>query len=334
MTPQVASVGGLNSDQVKSVLRSALLAPSTRNTQPWLFRCTSEGIEVRADPARALPIADPDRRELRMSCGAALLNLRVAIQALGIHPTTTLLPRRDDPQLMAIVRPFTTRRVDSRSAELARAVPLRRTNRRPFTSADVPWWVLGELRAAAEAEHAWMPKLGTEHRERLYELVHAAHRAQVADPDFLAEWRRWTGRASGTRDGVPTYAAGVSTSANDSWVLRDFAPQDGIGEGTDPGVADPFVVVIGSFDDRPIDHLRAGQAMERVLLTATSVGLDASFISQPVEVPAVRAELKTLLGGGLWPQILFRIGYGTPMPWTPRRPLNEVMLAESGLVLA
>lgn len=55
-------------------------------------------------------------------------------------------------------------------------------------------------------------------------------------------------------------------------------------------------------DASELEQLRAGQASQRVLLTATAADLDASFISQPVEVGSVRAEPRRLLGGGLWPR--------------------------------
>jgi len=90
-------------------------------------------------------------------------------------------------------------------------------------------------------------------------------------------------------------------------------------------------LLTASFDDTAADRLRAGQAMQRVLLTATAAGFDASFISQPVEVPPVRAELRRLLGGGLWPQIVLRLGRGAPVPWTPRRSLDDVLLEPSRL---
>jgi nitroreductase len=332
MTTQVTSVGRLGYDQVESVLRAALLAPSTHNTQPWLFRCTSAGIELHADPGRTLPIVDTDQRELVMSCGAALFNLRVAIHSLGIHPATTLLPRRNEPDLLAVVRPFAARPAEARVTRLARAIPHRHTNRSPFTPATVPSFLLGALRTAAELEHAWMPALDPDQRRGLHDLVRTAHRAQLADPAFLEEWSQWTGPNRTTRDGVLTYAAGVDPVANVEWVFGDFDAHDGgNGHSTTTAEVDPLIVVIGSFDDERIDWLRAGQAMERVLLTATAAGLDASFISQPVEVRAVRADLRRLLGGGLWPQIVLRVGYGSPVPWTPRRPLEDVLL-DDGLL--
>ncbi|WP_410643585.1 Acg family FMN-binding oxidoreductase [Amycolatopsis sp. lyj-346] len=322
MTPPITSIGLLDPDQVKSVLGAAVLAPSTRNTQPWRFRCTASGIELHADPDRALPVADADRQELLISCGAALFNLRTAIHALGAHPATTPLPRRDNPTLLAVVRPFAARKPDRRLVRLADAIPRRRTNRIPFEAAVIPDTVVAELRHAAEAEQAWLPRLDPNQLDRLRNLVHKSHHAQVTDPAFLAERRHWTARPQDSCDGVPEYAAGWMVPEGGDWPLRDFgSPRRGPVDDSDP-----LVVVVGSFDDKQTDRIRAGQAMQRVLLTATAAGFDASFVSPPVEVPAVRAELRTLLGGGLWPQVVLRFGRGTPVPWTPRRSLDEVLL--------
>jgi hypothetical protein len=226
-----------------------------------------------------------------------------------------------------VVRPFAARKPDRRLVQLADAIPRRHTNRTPFEASVIPEAVVADMRHAAEVEQAWLPRLDAHQLEQLRDLVHEGHRVQVSNPAFLAEWRRWTARAQECRDGVPEYAAGTMHSDNGGWVLRDFGSRR---RGrTDE--SDPLVVVIGSFDDTRVDRIRAGQAMQRVLLTATAAELDASFISQPVEVPAVRAELRTLLGGGLWPQIVLRLGQGAPVPWTPRRSLDDVLLAPDRL---
>ncbi|MFI7119797.1 Acg family FMN-binding oxidoreductase [Amycolatopsis sp. NPDC049868] len=319
MTIQVTKVGRLNSEQVNSVLRSAMLAPSTHNTQPWLFRCTGTGIELHADPRRILPVTDPDGRELVLSCGAALFTLRTAIHALGFHPATTLMPSRADPDLLAVVRPLAERMPDQKVVRLARAIPRRRTNRRPFLSSVVPKPTLTTLRHAAELEHAWMSNLDAEQCLLLHDLTARARRKQLADPAFLAELGRWTGLGASARDGVPSYAT-EGSPADESWLLDEFGETAG-----DPRPV-PLVVAIGSLTDDRLDRLQAGQAMQRVLLTATASGLDASFISPPIMVREARAELRRLLGCGVWPQVLLRVGYGSPLPWTPRRPLNDVLL--------
>ncbi|MFC3454569.1 Acg family FMN-binding oxidoreductase [Amycolatopsis speibonae] len=324
MTIQVTRVGRLNSEQVNSVLRSATLAPSTHNTQPWLFRCAGTGIELHADPRRILPVTDPDGRELVLSCGAALFTLRTAIHALGFHPATTLMPSRADPDLLAVVRPLAERTPDPKVSRLARAITRRRTNRRPFLPSAVPRSTLATLRHATELEHAWMPSLDAEQCRALRDLTARARRVQLADPDFVAELGRWSGLGAGTRDGVPTYAT-EGSPADESWLLDEFGADEfgAGGAGTRP---DPLVVVIGSLTDERLDRLQAGQALQRVLLTATSAGLDASYISPPLMVRTARAELRRLLGCGVWPQVLLRVGYGLPLPWTPRRPLDDVLL--------
>ncbi|MBE1496286.1 nitroreductase [Amycolatopsis lexingtonensis] len=307
------------------MISAATLAPSTHNTQPWRFRCTPAGLELHADPERGLPAVDADGRELLLSCGAALFNLRTAIHALGAHPATTLLPRRDDPTLLALVRPFAARKPDRRLVQLADSIPRRHTNRTPFKTAAIPASVVAELRHAAEVEQAWLPRLDARQLDQLRELVHKSHQVQLNNPEFVAEWRYWTGRDRTSRDGVPDYAAGAMPADDGGWILRDFGAEPSPRRGR-IDESDPLVVVIGSFDDTRLDQLRAGQAMQRVLLTATTAGLDASFISQPIEVTDVRSELRQLLGGGLWPQIVLRLGRGAPVSWTPRRSLTDVML--------
>jgi hypothetical protein len=78
---------GLDADQLGATLTTACRAPSLHNSQPWRFRVGPDVIELWTDPERAMPAADPDGREQRMACGAALLTLRLALRGLGVRPT-------------------------------------------------------------------------------------------------------------------------------------------------------------------------------------------------------------------------------------------------------
>src|SRR5689334_12253367 len=123
---------GLSSRDTAEVLAAASRAPSVHNTQPWAFRITPDAIELHADPARRLPVADGQDQELRVACGAALLNLRLALQGRGIRPDVTRLPDRNRPALVAQVRPGGTAPGTPEITRLLAAVPRRQTNRRPF----------------------------------------------------------------------------------------------------------------------------------------------------------------------------------------------------------
>lgn len=325
---RVIPVGTLTAEQVRSVLLAAAAAPSLLNSQPWLFRCTPDGIELHADLDRAVPAADPDRREMLLACGAALLNARLAIRALGSYPDVRTFPSRTQPDLLAVVRPAGRRPATPADLDLAAAIAHRRTNRRPFLPTAVSTPVRTRLRKAAEVERAWLATVSPAQLPMLRAMLHRAHRIQTEDSEFMAEWSNWTGREDETPDGVPARNSGPLPEPQDQWVLRDFSGGRAAlrvpGKDFEP---DPLVVVVGSFQDGPPTRLQAGQAMQRVLLTATAAGLSASFLSQVVEVPATRKELRQLIGGGLWPQTVLRIGRGTtPVPPTPRRDLADMLL--------
>jgi hypothetical protein len=329
MNTRVIPVGTLTAEQVGSVLVAAVAAPSLHNSQPWRFHCTPTTIELYADTARAMPVADPDQRELLLSCGAALLNLRVAIRALGVHPAVQLLPDPHRPDLLAIVRPQGRSVVTPTDRQLAEAITRRHTNRRPFNPTPVPVPDRTRLRQAAKLEQAWMPTLTAEHLPILRRLLDQAHQIQRHDPSFVTEWDYWTGRNPDSTDGVPATSGGPAPEPQDEWVLRDYSAGQAHprvdGKDFEPN---PLIAVIGTFHDLPLAHLQAGQALQRVLLTATTAGLSASLLSQVVEVPATRTQLRELIAGGLWPHAVLRLGYGSAVSPTPRRDLDDVVTSQ------
>jgi hypothetical protein len=330
MTSRVPPVRSLTAGQVRSVIEAATAAPSLHNAQPWRFHCTPDAIELHADPGRAAPATDPDHRELLLSCGAALVNLRLAIRALGVYPEVRCFPVTEQTDLLAVVRPQGKREPTPADQELAAAIQQRHTNRRPFLPVPVPTPLHHRLRHAAEAERAWLAVVSPAQFPMLRGMLRRAHETQRRDPAVLAEWQSWIERDESTPDRL---------WAGPAAAVLPREPDDGQTENRLPGKdfqPSPLIAVIGSFHDNPLARLQAGQAMQRVLLTATTAGLTTSFLSQVVQVPQTRTELRTLIGGGLWPQTLLRIGYGTPVSATPRRPVEEVLsnpypeLGESG----
>ena len=137
----------------------------------------------------------------------------------------------------------------------------------------------------------------------------------------------WTGDRAEPGHGVPEISAGFAPAPQDEWALRDFSPGDPVerpsGKDYEPN---PFIAVLCSFYDGPLGELQAGQALQRVLLSATSLGLSASFMSQAVEVKKIREDLRRGLGGTLFPQTVLRLGFGTPVPRTPRLPVDDLVV--------
>ncbi|GGS44901.1 Acg family FMN-binding oxidoreductase [Actinokineospora fastidiosa] len=323
---------GLTAEQVSAVLTAAGMAPSLHNIQPWRFAVLPDRIELRADPAARLPATDPDDRELRLGCGAALLNLRLALELQGVRPLVTLTywawPGDDPDRPLAVVRHGGRSRVLPPTAALARAIPDRRTVRAPFHDAAVPATHRGRLVRAASDERCWLHSVDEpQDRARLRELVTRAHRVHAADPAVARELAAWTGHDGGRADGVPRTASGPAPEPQDEWVLRDFgaghARERVPGKDFEPA---PLIMVLQSYSDGPAEQVQAGQALQRVLLAVTSLGLSASLLSQPIEVAEVRGELRRFLGNRLTPQAILRVGYGPPARVTPRKPLSDLIV--------
>ena len=304
-------------------IRCATMAPSLHNSQPWLFRIRGAEVEVYADPGRRLQVLDPDGREQLVSVGAAVFTLRLALRQAGYASDVALFPVPGDADLVARVKVTHPATVTPGVEALAAAIAHRHTNRWPFAHTPVPADVLDRLRDEARWESAVLAEAGPDGRDAILSMVRSADRRLHARPGYRAELARWTG--SGQRhDGVPGWAVGP-WDALETVPIRDFAEMSPLPRPTEQFEPYPTILVLATAGDRRSDWVRAGQALQRVLLAATWKGLAATPISQPVEVPAVR-RLLIDPSAGLTVQMVLRIGYGTQAGRTPRRPLSDVLL--------
>ncbi len=69
-------------------------------------------------------------------------------------------------------------------------------------------------------------------------------------------------------------------------------------------------LVLCTFNQGAAAEIRAGQAMQRVILTAATVGFTVSPALDPVGLSALRADLRPCLGNTLVPQMVLRLGSG------------------------
>jgi nitroreductase len=309
-------------EELDGLIEHAVRAPSVLNTQPWRFVVDDTGPAVRlyADRGRQLAALDPRGRELTVSCGAALLYLRIAAEHRGLDPVVRALPDGGGPDLLAVV----TFRPDHRQGgddRLFRALTDRRTNRRPFTDEPVPFGVAAELAGAAAAEGAALHVFDEpDGKGALARLVAEGVLAQGADRAVSADIQTWLRPKDDPRpDGVPDSAQGMwdrhssmRTPAADVAEYKSRLVQRA-----------PAVLVLTTEGDGPADWLAAGQALARALVVAADRGLAASYANEPVEVERLRPEVAALVGGG-HPQIVFRVGYPKSEPASPRRPAHDV----------
>ncbi|KUO19748.1 Acg family FMN-binding oxidoreductase [Streptomyces dysideae] len=325
------SVDALDTKTVTALVEDATAAPSMFNAQPWRFRFhrADSTFHVRSDLERAIPRADPTTRALHLGCAAALFNLRVAAVHAGRQPVTELLPDPADPQLLATVRLTEPAPLDTDLAPLYPAIHRRHTSRHPLSDEEIPQPIKDALSAAALLEGARLTFPDTWHVQTLLDLVQDAEGRDATDPAAAEELRRWTRvgaeAVDAASDGVPDYAFGPRKHGGRAPV-RDFAGRHPV-PGRDAATFEnaPQLALLGTTDDRPRDWLRAGQALERVLLQATLDGLATSLTSHAVEWPEIRWIVRDPESATGFVQIVLRLGYGPAGPRTPRRPVHEVL---------
>ena len=314
-------------EQLRHVVQAAGLAPSVHNTQPWRFVARGACLELHADPSRQLRVLDPDGRQLHLSCGAALFHARVAARALGLDVQVELLPAAADRSHLADLRLSPGRPAGDGEIRLATAILQRHTHRGAFEPRAVPSAVLDVFRAAAQQEGAGLAEVVSEDQLIQVEvLLSNADELEARDARYREELAGWVHDGTPRADGIPTSV--VQQAAGSSLRQRDFlGGRGGTVDGSAPRPDHPAVVVLTTTDDEPISWLQGGQALAAVLLHAADLGVQAQPLGQVTDIVAYRLGLRQTLGIQGLPQLVLRMGFATRTAATPRRPVDEVLVA-------
>lgn len=301
----------------ESLISKAILAPSGHNTQAWKFAITDKGeIALSPDFSRALPILDPQNRELFISLGCALENMVIYAHSLGFKPcineengNITFSCNEPGPILYE---------------DLAQAINTRQTNRSIYNGKIIPLEKLFKLKNGGVCIY---PN-GTEDFAQISKLVGLANYIQLGDTDFkneLKQWFRYNDKEAELRgDGLSYSTLGVPKIPS---VLRKIAVSFGLNsssqnESDTKKISSSSHLVIFTGKDTISEWINVGRCLEHFLLTAETMGIACAYMNQPCEVPSIRNILKESLNLNEQPQVIVRIGYADRAPKSHRRPLS------------
>lgn len=312
-------------DAVEQAIALATRAPSVHNTQPWRWRLADDRIDLFADDSLMLSAADSEGRELLLSCGAALHHLRTACAAAGWATEVERMPRLFHPTHLATIR-LAEHAPTTDELALVEAIEQRHTDRRPYDAHPVPPDYLQAVVAAAADANASAREMSPIEGIYISAAQRAAARRHAGDADYRLELVMWTGQHC-TSDGIPASNC-VAPQENAPLPARVFV-QGAVADESAPMDYATLIVIATETDD-PAARLRAGEATSAAMLEATRLGLATCPVTEPLECPDIRADIRReLLDDKGFPQMILRVGYapeGEVAP-TPRRAVTDVFVS-------
>lgn len=320
-------------EAMRFLLQFGIDAPSSHNTQPWLFKLTANAIEVYKNKDRELAESDKNGRQLFLSIGCAIENILLAADYYGLSNQISYFPNDTDPVFVARIT-FKDFAPASHLDEhhLALEIPKRHANREPFEERPVPENFLAEIKKLEQPDLKILLVSDAETKAKAFKVVSDATVAAFRDKSFTKELSEWMRPSMPKyRDGMPGYNIGIP------WLLSFIVPFM-IRHGNVVAqqkkmvevmlAATPTFLVIATEGDEPRDWVNAGATLERIWLMASRAGIKLGVFGAPIQIGDFSMKLQDALGTRLHPQVFTRIGFADKVPKaSPRLPLADVITA-------
>ena len=309
------------------LIRCAVLAASSHNTQPWTFRADAGSITIRPDIERRCSVVDPDDAHLYKSLGCAAENVVHAAATQGLDASVRFEPTDD-----AVVIDLTPT-VRTASTDLFDAIAARQCTRLEFDGTPVHADELAQLELAGSGTGARTIVItDRDVLATIADLVADGNQVQLTDRAFRRELLAWIrfNPAAALRSGDGLAGRCSKNPPLPTWLGRLLAPvvitarsqsnRDRANISSSAGIA----VVVTEHDDEAA-WVDAGRTYERFALQATALDIRTAFVNQPIEVAALRCRFEELLElDGEHAQLAVRFGHADAAPYSLRRPISDV----------
>ena len=310
------------------IVRSAVRAPSGHNTQPWLFAKEDDGICMMPDFSRALPVADPEHRELFISLGCAAETALIAARFYGYSPALQNHVSNTDCSIKILLQKDDTIEQPS----LFSYVTARQTTRNLYAARSVLAEDIATLKNM-DGGNSIRFFMGQKEIRQFSPFIAEANTIQMSNPRFkseLIQWMRFSEKEAMQKgDGLYSACSGVPSMGRvfGSFVLKNFVTAKSENKrllkqlGTTAAVA-----LFTSQKDSIEDWIKTGMTFQRFALTVAKLGLNHSYINLPCQINQVRDKMMKDLGLAGFPQLIIRLGYSQKMHFSFRRRIDEVIL--------
>ena len=313
--------------ELAQLLYLATLAPSSHNTQPWQIELESpQHWLLSLNPARCLPVVDPQHREMILSLGTFLENLRQASAASSWEMTYHVLqPNPLAPLIEILLQPTAT----APDNNIIMQIESRRTLRRSLLATPLKKEDVARL-VADDPLLAYYPQDSSEGK-LLATLTQQANLRQLASRPIQEELVQWirltTAEILHEENGITP--ASMEMNLFLRWyaeyrltkkdLLSDFSMKESLRLTEQQLTEGSGWIICMSPNEEVVSLLSAGQRFGALWLRATAKKIAIHPMSQALEGPLYQDELRHMFGKSPL-QFITRIGYCSnyPAPVSPR----------------
>lgn len=310
------------------IVRSTVKAPSAHNSQPWLFSKEDDGICIKPDFSRALPIADPDHRELFISLGCAAETAMTAAGFYGYRAVMIINALSTDYPIKISLHKDDT--IDP--PELFSFINVRQVTRNHYSDKPISTEDIAALKNVGDGDNIRF-FIGQSEIEQFGPFIAEAGAIQMSNPKFKSElmhWMRFSEKeAMHNGDGIYTACNGAPSMGRlvGSLVLRNIITARSEKKRLFKHLKKTAAVAVFTAPDNDLESwIKTGMVFQLFALTATRLNISHSHLNSPCQITEVRDRMMNELGLAGFPQLIIRLGYSQKMHFSFRRRINDFIV--------
>ncbi len=317
----------------KALIDYAAKAPSGHNSQPWKFAIDDDSIAIHPDFSCALPVVDPDHRELFISLGCAAQNMIIAAAHFGYQCHWEI---KQNPQgSHSIVTTFNESPAVAKE-KLFAFIDKRQTNRSVYNGKNVDNKIVAELQTVTDDKHIGIYAFqnGEAHFQTLKAAILEGNAIQMNDAEFKKEllaWIRFSQREVNKLQNGLTYkvmgAPAMPKFIGKAIVKSFLTPAKQNKTDTKKIDSSSHFVLLTTTNNSVQEWIALGMTLQKLLLRLSELGIACAYLNPPCELKALAAQLQKQLPINCeYPSILLRIGYAETVPYSPRKAIEKIIV--------
>lgn len=317
--------------EIRKIIEYGTKAPSGHNTQPWKFTFSENEIQIHPDFERALPIVDPDNHALYISLGCAAENIILASRNIGYNADLKIEKDTGGVDYISI-------KLQHDSAvqkdELFNYIEKRQVTRNAYDDTAIASRDLKQLIDAAEFKGVRIRFFSSQEEiNQLKPFIIEGSNLQFqkkAFVDELVSWIRFSKKeVEKKKDGIWHASMGMPGVGRTlgNLIMKKFVSEKSEAKRWKKIIRSTSSFALFLAEKNDVAHwVNTGRAFQRFGLMATELKINHAHVNMPCEEIEVRKKMALALGIEKdHPLLLVRLGYSKRMPYSYRRPVEEVL---------